>query len=104
MPRDVRVLLDLSPERIDAMAEKHGCEFWQLRTPLTAYRIHGGVPYALDNGCFGGDLPPGWARMVKEAKQLRPIWATSPDVVGSARRTLELWPRAISQLSRSRRV
>lgn len=92
LPR-VRLLLDLSPDAIDARSEKHCVEFWQLRTPLTAYRRHVGVPYALDNGCFGGSLPPAWGRMIEEAKREPPLWATSPDVVGSARRTLELWPR-----------
>ena len=95
----VRVLLDLSPRAIDARAEKHGVEFWQLRTPLTAYRLHGGVPYALDNGCFGGSLPSAWGRMIEEAKREKPLWATSPDVVGSARRTLELWPRFARQMN-----
>jgi len=95
----VRVLLDLSPDAIDARAEKHGIEFWQLRTPLTAYRRHPGVPYALDNGCFGGSLPPAWGRMIEEAKRDKPLWATAPDVVGSARRTLELWPHFARQMS-----
>ena len=95
----VRVLLDLSPRAIDARAEKHGVEFGQLRTPLTAYRRHAGVPYALDNGCFGGVLPPAWGRMIEEAKRDKPLWATSPDVVGSARRTLELWPRFARQMN-----
>lgn len=94
-----KILLDLSPDRIDARAQKHGVEFWQLRTPLTGYRIHGGVPYALDNGCFSGSLPTAWGRMIEEAKMHPPLWATSPDVVGSARRTLELWPRFARQMN-----
>jgi hypothetical protein len=95
----VQVLLDLSPDAIDARVEKHRVQFWQLRTPLTAYRIHGGVPYALDNGCFGGSLPSAWGRMIEDAKRQPPLWATSPDVVGSARRTLELWPRFARQMN-----
>lgn len=95
----VMVLLDLSPDAIDARAEKHGVAFGQLRTPLTAYRRHGGVPYALDNGCFGGSLPPAWGRMIDEAKRDKPLWATSPDVVGSARRTLELWPHFAQKMN-----
>ena len=95
----VQVLLDLSPDAIDSRAEKHRVQFGQLRTPLTAYRIHGGVPYALDNGCFGGSLPPAWGRMIEDAKLQPPLWATSPDVVGSARRTLELWPRFARQMN-----
>lgn len=95
----VMVLLDLSPGAIDARAEKHGVSFGQLRTPLTAYRRHGSAPHALDNGCFGGSLPPAWGRMIEEAKRDKPLWATSPDVVGSARRTLELWPRFARQMN-----
>lgn len=95
----VRVMLDLSPSAIDERSAKHGVTFWQLRTPLTAYRIHGGVPYALDNGCFGGRLPASWPRMIAEAKKHKPLWATSPDVFGSARRTLELWPRFARQMN-----
>ena len=95
----VRLLMDLSPAAIDKRAEEHGVELWQLRTPLTGFRIHGGVPYALDNGCFRGSLPKAWARMIVEARQRPPLWATSPDVVGSARRTLELWPRFARQMS-----
>lgn len=95
----VLVLLDLSQNAIDARSEKHGVEFGQLRTPLTAYRRHVGVPYALDNGCFGGSLPPAWERMIEEAKRDKPLWATSPDVVGSARRTLELWPHFARQMN-----
>jgi len=97
--KTVRVLLDLSPDAIDDRSAKHGVEFWQLRTPLTRYRRHVGVPYALDNGCFGGSLPPAWGRMIEEAKRDKPLWATSPDVVGSARRTLELWPRFARQMN-----
>ena len=93
-----RVLLDLSPEAIDERAKKHDVEFWQLRTPLTRFRIHGGIPYALDNGCFGGSLPSAWSRMIGEARHDRPLWAASPDVVGSARRTLELWPKFADEL------
>lgn len=89
----VAILLDQSAETIDAQSERHGVELWQLRTPLTGYRRHGGVPYALDNGCFSGSLPAAWERMIDEAKRFPPLWATSPDVVGSARRTLELWHR-----------
>ena len=98
-PPKVKILLDQSPKTIDEKSRKHGVELWQLRTPLTSYRIHGGVPYALDNGCFGGALPPMWDRMIQEAKRNSPLWATSPDVVGSARRTLELWPRFARQMN-----
>lgn len=89
----VAILLDQSPSTIDRQSLRHGVQLWQLRTPLTRYAIHGAVPWALDNGCFGGRLPSGWLPMLAEARAHPPLWATSPDVVGCARRTLELWPR-----------
>ena len=87
-----RIMLDLSPTAIRDRAQRFGFEPWQLRTPLTRNAL-AGLPYGLDNGCFGGSIPPGWHRLIEEAKASRPLWATSPDVVGSARRTMELWPR-----------
>lgn len=86
------IMLDCSKRKIEELTEKHQYEFWQLRTPLTAYGL-AGVPYGLDNGCFSGDIPKAWDRLLEEAKKAPPLWACSPDVVGSARRTLELWPR-----------
>jgi hypothetical protein len=91
-------MLDLSPAAIADRAERHGFEPWQLRTPLTRYAL-AGVPYGLDNGCFSGRLPDAWPRLLDEAKRNLPLWACSPDVVGSARRTLELWPRFARQMN-----
>lgn len=88
----VHIMLDLSPAAIAERSEKHKFEFWQLRTPLTKFAL-AGIPYGLDNGCFSGSLPDSWPRLLHEAKRDKPLWACSPDVVGSARRTLELWPR-----------
>ena len=87
-----KIMLDLSPSAIRDRASRFNFEPWQLRTPLTRNAL-AGVPYGLDNGCFGGSLPPAWYRLIDEARASRPLWATSPDVVGSARRTMELWPR-----------
>lgn len=86
-----KIMLDLSPAMINDRAARHGFDPWQLRTPLTKNALHG-APYGLDNGCFGGRLPKAWFRLLDEAKTNPPLWATSPDVVGSARRTLELFP------------
>jgi len=88
------ILLDLSPAGITDRATRFQFNPGQLRTPLTSYKQAPGVPFAIDNGCFGGTLPARWHSLVAEAKQRddKPLWVTSPDVVGSARRTLELWP------------
>jgi hypothetical protein len=88
----MKIMLDLSPASIADRAEKFREDFWQLRTPLTKNAI-AGCPYALDNGCFSGKLPKAWGRMLDEAHEVRPLWVTLPDVVGDARRTLELFDR-----------
>lgn len=93
----VKIMLDLSPAGIAERAERFDFEPWQLRTPLTSYAL-AGVPYGLDNGCFSGRLPEKWPRLLKEAKLAPPLWACAPDVVGSARRTLELWSRFARQM------
>jgi len=84
-------MLDQSPDLIRKKREKFGFDFWQLRTPLTQYKIEGKKPYGLDNGCFGGSLPDAWWNQIKEAEIKRPVFVTLPDVVGSASRTLDLF-------------
>jgi hypothetical protein len=62
-----------------------------LRTPLTAYALSGKV-YGLDNGCFSKFNKKTWLRLVAEAKENEyPKFVCSPDIVGDARRTLELF-------------
>lgn len=87
----MEIMLDLSPSAIRERSKQHDFQMWQLRTPLTKYAIEGVYPYGLDNGCFSGDLPPYWWRMLKEAEQSRPVFVCLPDVVGSARRTMDLF-------------
>lgn len=53
-----------------------------------------GLPYAADNGAFSGFDEEAFRLMLTrlaDAPQ-KPMWVTAPDVVGSARQTLELWP------------
>ncbi|MEA3641851.1 MAG: hypothetical protein VBE63_18220 [Lamprobacter sp.] len=87
----MEIMLDLSPTAIRDRRAEHDFEFWQLRTPLIKYKIDGVFPYGLDNGCFSGDLPSYWWRMLDQAEQARPVFVCLPDVVGSARRTLDLF-------------
>jgi hypothetical protein len=49
------------------------------------------VPYGLDNGCFGGELKTDWYRLLDEAQSNRPVFVCLPDIVGSARRTMDLF-------------
>jgi hypothetical protein len=95
------ILLDQSPAGIADRADRFAFSPGQLRTPLTGYKRVRGIPYAIDNGCFGGSLPARWRTIVAEAKRdpEKPLWVASPDVVGSARRTLELWPYFARELN-----
>src|SRR5690606_13720233 len=63
-------------------------------TPLTRYSDWGG-PYAIDNGAFSGFCAEWFARLLERQRYVkdRCLFVTVPDVVGSARRTLEVWNR-----------
>jgi len=87
----MKIMLDKSPKQLQEFSEAHGYEFWQLRTPLTAYRLSG-RPYGLDNGAFSNFDEKQWSRLVDEARQARPVFVCAPDIVGCARRTLEMLP------------
>ena len=87
----MKIMLDCSQEKILDYSERYGVEFWQLRTPLTRYKV-GKIPYGLDNGCFSRFERATWERMLDECESIRmPEWIAMPDVVGSALRTLELF-------------
>lgn len=86
----MKIMLDCSPAKIMEYREKYNHDFWQLRTPLTAY-ARADVPYGLDNGCFKNFDEKTWLRLVVEAETDRPVFVTMPDIVGDARRTKELF-------------
>ena len=86
----MKIMLDLSPRQIAEYSEKYDYDFWQLRTPLTNYRLSG-KPYGLDNGCFNRFNRKAWERLLREAEENRPIFVCLPDMVGDARRTLDLF-------------
>lgn len=90
----MRVLLDCSPAKITEYTSAYGVEFGQLRTPLTQYALAPGVVYAIDNGCFARFERRAWERLLDEAEALPerpPVFCTLPDIVGDARRTLDLF-------------
>lgn len=87
----VEIMLDNSPAMIREKRRRFDFCFWQLRTPLTGYSIEGVYPYGLDNGCFSGDLSSTWPRLLREAEDVRPVFVCLPDMVGSARRTMDLF-------------
>jgi hypothetical protein len=83
-------MLDCSPAKIDRYCDRYDHEFWQLRTPLTSNAITS-RPYGLDNGCFTEFRKATWLRMLDEAEDNRPVFVALPDIVGDARRTLDLF-------------
>jgi len=83
-------MLDCSPDKIAIQSKKYDMDFWQLRTPLTKYAL-AGVPYGLDNGCFKRFEKRTWLRLLEEARSNPPKFVCLPDIVGDARRTLELF-------------
>jgi len=88
----MRIMLDCSPAKIKEYTKRYGYEFWQLRTPLTRYAL-AGVPYGLDNGCFKTFKKKEWEKLLMDAHMpgKRPIFVCMPDIVGDARRTLDLF-------------
>lgn len=64
----------------------------QLLTPLTAYSNAGGT-FAIDNGAFSGFDAEKFERLLnrEEPNKDRCLFVTVPDVVGNARRTLEVF-------------
>lgn len=86
-------LLD-NGQDLDQCAEEIGCKVGQLLTPLTRYRLRTGL-FAIDNGMFSGvDIPAFLALLERENERREQcLFVTAPDVVGSARRTLEVFDR-----------
>jgi len=86
----MKIMLDCSPKKINEYSARYSHDFWQLRTPLTGYALSG-KPYGLDNGCFATFKEKNWLRLVKEAEVNQPVFVCSPDIVGDAARTLDLF-------------
>jgi hypothetical protein len=91
----VIVLLDTSHD-LDTCAEELGCEVGQLLTPLTGFRLRDPErPWAIDNGAFANFEPKAYMSRVNRHKEHKDkcLFLTVPDVVSSARRTLEVFER-----------
>lgn len=86
----MKIMLDCSPAKIHKYSEKYDYDFWQLRTPLTKYALSG-KPYGLDNGCFSRFPDKSWRKQLDDARLSKPIFCTMPDIVGDARRTVEMF-------------
>lgn len=89
------VLLDTSHD-LEVCAAELGCEVGQLLTPLTGFRLRDPEkPWAIDNGAFARFDPKAFAARLKrqEHDKRNCLFVTAPDVVGSARRTMEVFER-----------
>lgn len=86
------VLLDTSEDLDKCAAEIGGAAVGQLLTPLTRFRDKGRT-YAIDNGAFAGFDAAAFASLLKRQWDSRDRckFVACPDVVGSARRTLEVF-------------
>jgi hypothetical protein len=86
-------LLD-NGQDLDRCATELNCEVGQLLTPLTRYQLRDpSRPWAIDNGAFANfDQAAFEALLAREHHHReRCLFVTVPDVVGSARRTLEVF-------------
>jgi hypothetical protein len=86
-------LLD-NGQDLDECAAEIGGEVGQLLTPLTRYRLrHPDRPWAIDNGFFAQTEIAAFISLLERESHHRDrcLFVTVPDVVGSARRTLEVF-------------
>lgn len=87
-------LLD-NGQNLDECAAELGGEVGQLLTPLTRYRLRDpDRPWAIDNGFFSPDGSiKSWLSLLEREKahQKKCLFVTLPDIVGCARRTLEVF-------------
>lgn len=85
-------LIDQQDSRIVELTERHPFVGGQLLTPLSRYLPWAGT-FAVDNGAWSSCDVPALKRMVENLTPHRErcLWVAVPDVVGSARRTLEVF-------------
>lgn len=94
-------LLDTGQD-LEVCAAEIGCEVGQLLTPLTRYRLRDPEkPWAIDNGAYANFNADAFMSLLKreEHHRERCLFVTVPDVVASARRTLEVFERWKPRLS-----
>lgn len=86
-------LLD-NGQDLEECAAELGCEVGQLLTPLTRYRLRSSV-FGIDNGGYSGLDSPAFLKLLNREQHQREqcLFVAVPDVVGSARRTLEVFER-----------
>jgi hypothetical protein len=94
-------LLD-NGQDLDECAAELACPVGQLLTPLTRYHIRDPDKFwAIDNGAYAKFDPAAFLALLKREEQRDRemcLFVTMPDVVGSARRTLEVFEHWKPQL------
>lgn len=91
----MRFLVDTQADKVrKAMANYPFLVGGQLMTPLTQYGWWSGE-FAIDNGAFSQFLDKRFVRMLDRMAENKAdcLFVACPDIVGSARRTMELWKR-----------
>lgn len=96
-------MLDTGPTQAAELERDLGVtsdKIGQLLTPLTRYKYRGGT-FAIDNGAFSRFDANGFARLLEANLEHRGEckFVAAPDVVGSARRTLECFAAWEERLS-----
>lgn len=94
------VLLDTGQD-LNTCAEELGCDVEQLLTPLTRFKAQQPDAYfAIDNGAFARFDPQGFKSLLVREWDRRALcrFVAVPDVVGSARRTLEVFDHWYDEL------
>lgn len=95
-------MLDTSQD-LETASKELGCAVEQLLTPLTRYTPqHPNSMFAIDNGAFSVFEPKNFLSLLKREHPRRGLcrFVAVPDVVGSARRTLEVfdhWAPALQE-------
>ena len=93
------VFLDTNNDLAECEVEI-GRSVGQLITPLTRFQNQG-RKFAIDNGAFAGFKPDGFRSLIKRELLNKYLctFVCAPDVVGSARRTLECFKPWFSELN-----
>lgn len=95
------VLLD-NGQPLEDCAKELGCEVGTLLTPLTRYTLREPErPWAIDNGAYARFEEKAFFSLLAREEHHRNDckFVTCPDVVGSARRTLEVFERYKERLT-----
>lgn len=93
-------LLD-NGQDLSACEAEIGAPVGQLLTPSTRYRLRNPKgPWGIDNGGFGElDIPAFKALLAREEHHRdKCLFVSAPDIVGSAQRTIELFPHFLPML------